>query len=213
MNESEMHAHTLVKRLNYLLFRLEKEFFHIHPSMEENGKTTSLALTSILNEALNLHEASFKTGNFWVGIREWGRNKDWNWEDIEIRFTFWPELSVIKPFSINADGQLIILGRDENNSSKHYGELAKLESVLNACAAAWFIVLEVARESEIFLDLNQAEDLMKLFDCFELIDIGPSSYGIVVSRPIRNRVSYPSVRGISEIHLAKDAFEKRCKLT
>ncbi|MDF2183161.1 hypothetical protein [Neptuniibacter sp. CAU 1671] len=209
MNDTEKSAHILVRRLNYLLERLEAEFFHIHPNLEENGKTTSLALTSILNEALNLHEAAFHSGEFWPEITEWGNGQDWKWEKIKVRFTYWPVLVVINPFSVDLKGKINISGRAENNSTKHQGELASLESALFACAAAWFIVLEKAREAEVFLGTSEADDLMKLFDCYDLINISQSAYGLKISRPLANRVEYPAVRGSSEIPLAKDAFEKR----
>lgn len=212
MNETEKSVHILVRRLNYLLERLEAEFFHVHPSLEENGKTTSLALTSILNEALNLHEAAFHSGNFWPEITKWGSSQEWEWEEIQVRFTYWPVLEVVNPFSVDSNGKLKISGRAENNSTKHQGKLASLESVLFACAAAWFIVLEKAREAEVFLGASEVDGLMKLFDCYDLINVSESVYGLKVSRSLFNRVEYPAVRGSSEIPLAKEAFEKRLDL-
>lgn len=211
MNKEECAAHFLIKRLNYLLHRLEGEFFHLHPDIEENGNSTSLALTSILNEALNLHEAAFKKDKFWKEILGWGSKQEWQWEEIEIRFTYWPSLLKIKPFTIGPKNELKILGRDENNSTKHDGQLATFESVLWACAAAWFIVLEKAREAEIFLDESETNNLFKLFDCFDLISLRRGSYGVIVSRPLCSRVEYPAIRGNSEVPEAKKACDSRKK--
>lgn len=64
MNESESRAHSLLARLRYLMMRLEGEFFHVQPDLDSNGKVTSLALCSILNEAVNLQESVFPA-HFW----------------------------------------------------------------------------------------------------------------------------------------------------
>lgn len=209
MNNKERAVHILVRRLNYLLKRLENEFFHVHPSLEENRQTTSLAFTSILNEAANLHEAAFYSREFWPEITRWGSSQEWKWEEIKVRFTYWPVLEVLMPFSLDTNGKLKIAGRDENNATKHQGKLAPFEAALNASAAAWFIVLEKAREEDIFLGASEVDDLMKLFDCYDLITFSESAYGLKVSRPLANKVEYPVVRGSSEIHQAKEAFQNR----
>ncbi len=207
MNEVEESVHFLIKRLKHLLTRLEGEFFHIHPDISENGATTSLALSSILNEALNLHEASFD-GDFWHEITKWGKKQNWTWEQIEIRFTYWPVLTVIKPFTIVSD-KLVIAGRTENNLVKHKGELAPLKAVLEACGVAWFIILERAREEEIFIDEVEVNELVKLFDCFGLLTHRNTTYGTVISRPLANRVEFPSIRSHSEIGIATTAQRNR----
>ena len=209
MNNKEKSVHILIRRLNYLLKRLENEFFHVHPSLEENRQTTSLAFTSILNEAANLHEAAFYSREFWSEITKWGGSQEWKWEEIKVRFTYWPVLEVLKPFSFDTNDKLKIAGRDENNATKHQGKLASFEDALNACAAAWFIVLEKAREEEVFLGANEVDDLMKLFDCYDLISFRESAYGFKVSSPIANKIEYPALRGSSEIPEAKEAFQNR----
>ena len=215
-NESEMTdlectAHHLVARLRYLLSRLEDEFFHIHPHLDSNGSTTSLALSSILNEALNLQEAAFPGGasSFWDSIKKWGDSQDWKWSEVEIRFTRWPVLENLQPFHVDENGKLTILGRDSNNAVKHKGELATLRDTVNACAAGWFLVLEKAREAEIYFRDADIDELMSLFDCYELIGFLQHAYGTVVARPLVNRVENPAVRGRSEEPLAKATFERR----
>jgi hypothetical protein len=209
MDNLELTAHHLLNRLKYLLARLEGEFFHVHPDMEINGSTTSLAFSSILNEALNLHEASFPDDNFWPAIKKWGKSQDWNWNEVKIRFTYWHVLRELHPFKIDSQGRLTIAGRDENNSVKHHGELATLSVTVEACATAWFIVLEKAREAEVFLTDSDIDELKKLFDCYNLIGRQGGSYGTVISRPLVNKLEYPAVRGRSEVHGAEAAFKKR----
>ena len=209
MNERESSAHHLLGRLKYLMARLEGEFFHVHPDLETNGSTTSLAFSSILNEALNLHEASFSGNDFWPAIKAWGESQTWNWNEVKIRFTHWPVLRELNPFKVDSQGHLTISGRAENNSVKHHGKLADLKVTVNACAAAWFIVLEKAREAEVFLTEPDINELMRLFDCYDLIGHHSAECGIVISRPLPSRVEYPTVRGCSEVSTAKAAFDKR----
>lgn len=211
MNDLESTAHHLVARLRYLLRRLEEEFFHVHPDLYLNGSTTSLAFSSILNEALSLHEAAFlgETSNFWDSIKKWGDSQAWKWNDIEIRFTRLPVLENLRPFSIDQNGMLTIVGRASNNAVKHKGELATLKDTVHACAAAWFLVLEKAREAEIFFSTADIDELMALFDCYELIGFIQKEYGNVVGRPCINLLEYPAIRGLSEVPLAKAAYERR----
>jgi hypothetical protein len=211
MTDLESTAHHLVARLRYLLSRLEDEFFHVHPDLDSNGSTTSLAFSSILNEALNLHEAAFPDGTskFWDSIKKWGDSQNWEWNDIEIRFTRWPVLVSLRPFHLDPDGKLKIVSRDSNNAVKHKGKLATLSDAVYACAAAWFLVLEKAREAEIFFGTSDIDELMALFDCFELIGFSTNEYGNAVTRPLVNRVEYPIVRGRSEVPLARAAYERR----
>ena len=209
MNNQEMSAHHLLGRLKYLLARLEGEFFHVYPDLTKNGSTTSLSFSSILNEALNLHEASFSGSDFWPAIKAWGESQAWSWNDIKIRFTYWPVLQELLPFNADNQGRLTISGRAENNLVKHHGELANLEVAVNACAAAWFIVMEKAREAEVFVTEPDIHELMKLFDCYNWIGHHSIECGIVISRPIYSMVELPTVRGRSEVSIAKAAFDKR----
>lgn len=211
MNNIESNAHHLVARLRYLLSRLEDEFFHVHPDLDSNGSTTSLAFSSILNEALNLHESVFQNGasGFWKEIKQWGDSQTWKWNDVEIRFTRWPVLVTFHPFHIDPGGMLKIGGRDSNNAVKHKGDLATLNDTVHACAVAWFLVLEKAREAEMFFSTSDIDGLMTLFDCYELIGFLPNEYGNTVGRPLVNRVEYPIVRGRSEVPFAKAAYERR----
>lgn len=211
MTDLESVSHNLVARLKYLLSRLGDEFFHVHPDLDSNGLTTSLAFSSILNEALNLQEAIFagKGSNFWGSIKKWGDLQNWTWAEIEIRFTRWPTLATLHPFALDGSGNLIIKGRDTNNDVKHGGKLATLSAVVNSCAATWFLVLETARETEIFLSETDINDLSELFDCYDLIYFRPGDFGISVVRPLVNRVQYPMVRGRSEESLAMAAYERR----
>ena len=66
-----------------------------------------------------------------------------------------------------------------------------------------------AREEDVFLGASEVDDLMKLFDCYNLITFSESAFGLKVSKPLANKVEYPVVRGSSEIHLAKKAFQNR----
>jgi len=208
MTEEEEEAHRLIGRLRYLLARLEGEFFHVHPDIETNGATTSLAFSSILNEALNLHEAAFK-GDFWTLIKAWGGRQEWKWNEIEIRFTRWPVLEILKPFHFGSPQSRGIAGRGANNSVKHLGQYASLRHAIGACAGAWVLVLEKAREAEIYLDPMDAEELVRPFDCYVWISIEPGQYGAQVRRPLVSRVEYPSVRGRSEVAQAEEAVGRR----
>lgn len=209
MNDCEAYAHFLVNRLVFLLARFENEFFHIQPDVKINGQVKSLALSSILNEALNLHEATFPgDGNFFHKLREWGKTQDWKWNEIVIRFTWWPVCEPLQPFVFNEE-KLVIKGREANNRIKHHGELATFEDTLNACSAAWFLVLEKAREAEIFIGPSEGEKIFKLFDCYDLLEVMDVYFGNAIKRPLINRVSYPSIRGKSETEEAKAAFEAR----
>ncbi len=209
MNESESAAHRLVVRLKYLLMRLEGEFFHVHPDLTVNGATTSLALSSILNEAVNIHEMCFPGDSFWDAIKTWGRSQTWEWNEVEIRFTWWPVCANRRPFRHGAPDALTIAGRDPNNAVKHDGILTTLNDAVDACAATWFLVLEKAREAEIFLSTAHIEQLMSLFDCYELLDSRGNGFGNIICRPLPSWVSYPNVRGPSEVPHAKDAFDRR----
>lgn len=168
-----------------------------------------MAFSSILNEALNLHEASFPSNNFWPAIKAWCESQTWNWNEVIIRFTYWPVLQELHPFKTDPQGRLTISGREENNLVKHNGQLANLKVTVNACAAACFIVLEKAREAEVFLTESDINELMRLFDCYDLIGHQSAECGIVISRPLASIVEYPSVRGGSEVSTAKAAFDKR----
>src|SRR5690554_57759 len=141
MNDAEHKAHLILRRLEYLLTRLDGEFFHLHPDVEKNGSTTSLALSSILNEAVNIQESIFP-GNFFTNIKDWNQEQDWHWNDVNVRFTWWPVCIELQPFRLNEVGTLWIGGRDANNRIKHDGELAILKETIEACAATWFLALE-----------------------------------------------------------------------
>ncbi len=211
MNDQEAYAHTLITRLIYLLERFEKEFFHVHPDLKQNCQVKSLALSSILNEALNLHEATFpgkSNRDYFKNLVTWGNHQDWNWNDVAIRFTWWPVCETIKPFCFDAKG-LAIRGREANNRIKHHGDMATFEDTLNACAAAWFLVLEKARETKVFIGESELQKTFKIFDCYDLIDSLDHGYGHMICRPLINKVCYPAVRGQSEIEDAKQAFEQR----
>ena len=213
MNEKEHTAHQLLTRLRYLLERLEGEFFHLQPDLEKNGSATSLALSSILNEAVNLQEMVFanemapNNASFWSSIKSWSSHQDWAWEDVEVRFTWWPICTTLKPFSYS-DNQLRVAGRDANNSVKHHGELATLQDTITACGATWFLVLEKAREAEVFV---YEREVLTLYDCYHLIEIRAHLYGHVIARP-SNRLTYLGIRGKSEIPLAKAALERQSRL-
>ena len=210
MDSKEYEAHLLIGRLSYLLARLEGEFFHIHPDFKKNGKTTSLAFSSILNEAVNLHESCFAgESNFFEKIIAWGKQQEWKWDEIEIRFTRWPVCETLRPFILKPNGELVIRGRSENNLVKHHGKLANLSSTLYASAAAWFLVLERAREEKIFVDETEVAQISKIFDCFELIDFSSLIHGISVCRPLVSKVEYLGIRGRSEIETAKIAYRSR----
>lgn len=209
MNAEESAVHMLIARLRYLLERFENEFFHVHPDLIMNGHVKSLALSSILNEALNLHEAILPgKERFFPELKKWGEKQDWKWNEVVIRFTWWPICENLHPFGLK-DSMVIIKGRDANNSVKHGGDLANLEDTMNACAAAWFLVLEKAREAKVFIGQSEMSQIFKIFDCYNFIDTCDSGYGYAISRPVFNKVCYPSVRGHSEIEEAKEAYEER----
>lgn len=208
MNQIETSAHHLLARLKYLLARLEGEFFHLQPDLNANGDATSLALCSILNEAANIQEAAFD-GDFLPTLKAWGLQQTWDWNSVEVRFTWWPVCEVIQPFSQNADGVLTVAGRAANNEVKHQGKLANLRNTIGATAATWFLVMERVREAGVFLAGHDHERLFALFDCFDLLDTRVTSYGEAIGRPLSNRVEYPRVRGASEIDLANDAYKRR----
>jgi len=208
MNESESRAHSLLARLRYLMMRLEGEFFHVQPDLDSNGKVTSLALCSILNEAVNLQESVFPA-HFWRSINAWGLAQTWDWNDVEIRFTWWPVCATLRPFQYSREGTLTIGGRQTNNSVKHHGALATLNDAVQACAASRFLVMERAREVGVFLGDSDGERLFKIFDCYDLLDSRGCGYGDIICRPLPNQVSYPGVRGPSEIPLAQAAYEQR----
>ena len=209
MNESESEAHRLIARLKYLLMRFEGEFFHVHPDLGSNGSVTSLALSSILNEAVNLQEMAFPGPSFWDAVKEWGRAQTWVWNTVEVRFTWWPVCEILHPFQLSPPDTLCIAGREANNSVKHNGAFATLTDAVKACAATWFLILERARESEIFLPASDMDHLMRLFDCYDLIDSRRYSYGHTICRPVPSLVSYPIIRGPSEIESAEAAFQRR----
>jgi hypothetical protein len=209
LNESESEAHRPIARLKYLLMRLEGEFFHVHPDLGSNGRVTSLALSSILNEAVNLQEMAFPGTSFWDTVKEWGRVQTWGWNEVEVRFTWWPVCEILHPFQLLPPERLLIAGRDANNSVKHNGAFATLTDAVNACAAAWFLVLERGREAEIFLPASDIDHLMRFFDCYDFIDSRGASYGHVICRPLPSLVSYPIVRGPSEVESAEAAFRRR----
>jgi hypothetical protein len=208
MNEHESGAHSLLARLRYLLMRLEGEFFHVQPDLDSNGKVTSLALCSILNEAVNLQETVFPD-HFWDSLKAWGLAQTWEWNDVEIRFTWWPVCATLRPFQYSLEGTLAIGGREANNAVKHHGALATLNDAVQGCAATWFLVMERAREVEVFLGDSDGDRLFSIFDCYDLIDSRGSGYGHIICRPLPSQVSYPRVRGPSEVPLAKAAFERR----
>lgn len=213
MTDDELHAHRLFERLRYLLHRLEAEFFHIHPDLDTNGDTTSLVLSSILNEAVNLQEAALikNEERFFTTLKKWANAQCWNWSDVEIRFTWGSVCKPLSPFKLNGK-QLIIAGRDANNQVKHGGSLARLTDVITACAATWFLVLERIREVGIFIGEEQANQVVSLFDCYDWISIRSNSWGaLTIDRPVTFLLSYPYVRGPSEIPLAERAFETRAK--
>lgn len=211
MNDQELRSHLLVGRLKYLLARLEGEFFHIQPDLPTNGTATSVALSSILNEAVNLVEAVFPgpPGTFWTAIQDWASRQEWTWDEVVIRFTWFPVCEDIRPFRVDAGGRLTIEGRAANNAVKHDGRLASLADTLTACAAAWFLVLETAREARIILDPSDVDRVMRIFDLFDLLTIANTSHGPEVRRPMVSLVEYPIVRGQSEISIATAAFETR----
>ncbi len=188
--------------------RLEAEFFHLQPDLQVNGNAVSLALSSVLNEAVNLQEAAFQSP-FFKTIKAWQLQQTWSWNDVVIRFTWWPVCTQLEPFALSPDGDLTIAGRGANNAVKHTGALATLRDTISAVAAAWFLVLERAREACIFLDPNDGRQLTRIFDCFELVDIHDTEFGQSVDRPLMNRVEYPAIRGKSEIDAAKEAFARR----
>ena len=204
----------LLARLRYLLTRFEDEFFHIQPDLGMNRSVKSIALSSILNEALNLQEAAILgDGKYFDRLKMWGKDQDWEWNDITIRFTWWPVCEMLQPFQIDSSNndKLSIIGRDANNNVKHYGDLASLGDVMHACAAAWFFVVERAREAKIFLGSSEMNQLFRIYDCYELINSRPDSSGsgYIICRPTPNIVSYPVVRGHSEVPIAEAAFESR----
>jgi len=69
--------------------------------------------------------------------------------------------------------------------------------------------MERAREVGVFLGDTDGDRLFRIFDCYDLIDTRGSGYGDIIFRPLPNQVSYPRVRGPSEIPLAQAAFERR----
>jgi hypothetical protein len=87
--------------------------------------------------------------------------------------------------------------------------LATLNDAVQASAATWFLVMERAREVGVFLGDSDGERLFKIFDCYDLLDSRGCGYGDIICRPLPNLVSYPCVRGPSEIPLAQAAYEQR----
>jgi len=173
-----------------------------------------LALSSILNEATNLHEACFPTAtanSFYVAAQEWGCSQDWEWSNIQIRFTRWPVLEIIKPFNLieSSNDRVRIAGRNANNAVKHDGELASLRDTVEACAAAWFLVVERAREAHVYRSQEDVDQLLELFDCYDWVDFRDDGFGTIFCRPLATKVSYPSVRGRSEEALAKSEYQRR----
>jgi hypothetical protein len=208
MTPTELRTHTLLRRLIYLLARIEAEFFHVHPDIKTNGNVISLALTSILNESVNLIEHAIDPP-FFPTLRSWSEGQEWSWNDIEIRFTWWPVCEAVRPFSVNAKDEIAIAGRDANNNVKHTGSLASLKDTLGSCAAAWFIVLERAREARVFLGDDEVSLLFRIFDCYHLLTSMSAGYGTKICRPVVNMLAYPTIRGESEVGVAKEAYNTR----
>ncbi len=208
INEKEARAHHLLSRLQYLLARLEEEFFHVQPDVTTNGETTSLALCSILNEAVNIQEAAF-AGDFFQLLKAWGRNKPWQWNAVQVRFVWGPACESFLPFEGSSDEKLFVRGRQTNNDVKHQGALASLSDTICACAVAWFLVMEIAQESGVYVTSTEADRLFSLFDCYDLIRMRSDSFGYIICRPVHNMQSYPHVRGASEKDAAKAAYAQR----
>lgn len=147
--------------------------------------------------------------SFFPSLLKWGTEQDWKWNDVEVRFTWWPVCEAIRPFSINAENKIEIAGRNANNEAKHSGGLACLRDTLSSCAAAWFIVLERAREARVFLEGDEVSGLFKTFDCYNLLTSQQGSYGTMICRPMASMLAYPSTRGESEVEIAKEAHDVR----